>query len=51
MIRGECAWVVCVCISCTGDEGQLGSSFLWNVRGFGVSRASVEKGVVTLIVS
>jgi len=22
-----------LCISCTGDEGQLGSSFLWNGRG------------------
>jgi len=24
MVRGEGAWVVCVCISYTGDEGQLG---------------------------
>ena len=24
---------VCVCISCTGDGGQLGSSFLWRGRG------------------
>jgi len=32
-----------VCISCTGYEGQLGSSFLWNWRGDGVGRASVEK--------
>ena len=33
-----------MCISCTGDEGQLGSSFLWNGRGgVGVGRASVEK--------
>ena len=33
MVRRECAWDVCVCISYTGDEGQLGSSFLWNGRG------------------
>jgi len=33
MVRGEGAWVVCVCISYTGDEGQLGSSFLWSGRG------------------
>jgi hypothetical protein len=26
----EGAWAVCVCISYTGDEGQLGCSFLWN---------------------
>ena len=32
MVRGEYAWVVCVCISYPGDEGQLGSSFLWNGR-------------------
>jgi len=24
MVRGEYAWVVCVCISYTGDGGQLG---------------------------
>jgi len=33
MVREEGAWVVCVCISYTGDGGQLGSSFLWNGRG------------------
>ena len=33
MVRRECALDVCVCISYTGDEGQLGSSFLWNGRG------------------
>ena len=33
MVRGEGAWAVCVCISCTGDGGQLGSSFLWSRRG------------------
>ena len=34
MVRRECVWDVCVCISYTGDEGQqLGSSFLWNGRG------------------
>ena len=32
MVRGEGAWAVCVCISCTGDGGQLGSSFLWSGR-------------------
>jgi len=30
MVRRECASDVCVCISYTGDEGQLGSSFLYN---------------------
>jgi hypothetical protein len=33
MVIRECVWEVCVYISCTGDEGQLGSSFLWNGRG------------------
>jgi len=33
MVVRECVWDVCVYISCTGDEGQLGSSFLWNGRG------------------
>jgi len=33
MVRGVCAWDVCVRISYTGDGGQLGSSFLWNGRG------------------
>jgi len=33
MVRGEYAWVVCVCISYTGDGGQLGGSFLWSGRG------------------
>ena len=33
IVRGEGAWVVCVCISYTGDGGQLGSSFLWSGRG------------------
>ena len=33
MIIRLCVWDVCVYISCTGDEGQLGSSFLRNVRG------------------
>ena len=28
MIIRECVWDVCVYISCTGFEGQLGSSFL-----------------------
>ena len=44
MVRGECAWDVCVYISYTGDEGQLASSFLRNgPRGVGVGRASVGK--------
>ena len=25
MVIRECVWDVCVCISCTVDEGQLGS--------------------------
>ena len=29
----EGAWEVCVCISYTGDGGQLGCSFLWSRRG------------------
>jgi len=33
MVRGEDAWVVCVCISYTGDGGQLGSSFQRSRRG------------------
>jgi len=33
MVRGEGAWVVCVCISYTGGEGQLGCNFLWSGRG------------------
>ena len=33
MVRGEGAWDVCVCISYTGDGGQLESSFLWSGRG------------------
>ena len=28
----EGAWAVCVCISYTGDGGQLGCSFLWSHR-------------------
>ena len=43
MVIRECVWDVCVYISCTGAEGQLGSSFLWNVEGVGVGRTSVEK--------
>jgi hypothetical protein len=33
MVIRECVWDVCVYISYTGDEGQLGSSLLWNGRG------------------
>jgi len=43
MVVRECVWDVCVCISCTGDEGQLGGSFVWSGEGVGVGRASVEK--------
>jgi len=43
MVAGECAWDVCVCISYSGDGGQLGSSFLWKGERVGVGRASVEK--------
>jgi len=43
MVIRECVWDVCVYISCTGDEGQLGGSFLWTVEGVGVGRAFVEK--------
>jgi len=28
MVRGEGVWVVCVCISFTGDGGQLGSTLV-----------------------
>jgi hypothetical protein len=43
MVIRECVWDFCAYISCTGDEGQLGSSLLWNGEGVGVGRASVEK--------
>jgi hypothetical protein len=33
MVIRECFWDVCVYISYTGDDGQLGSSFLWKGRG------------------
>jgi len=33
MVIRECVWDVCVCISCTGDGGQLGCSLLWNDGG------------------
>ena len=33
MFGGEGAWAVRVCISCSGDRGQLGNSFLWSGRG------------------
>ena len=33
MVIREFVWDVCVYISCTGDKGQLGSSFLRNGRG------------------
>ena len=33
MVRGEGVWVVCVCVSYTGNGGQLGSSFLRGGRG------------------
>ena len=33
MVRGEDAWVVCVCISYPGGEGQLGCNFLWSGGG------------------
>ena len=45
MVRRECAWDVCVCISYTGDEGQLGSSFLWSRRGGCVEEGFYRKGL------
>ena len=33
MVVRERVWDVCLYISYTGDEGQLGGSFLWNDRG------------------
>ena len=33
MVRRECAQGICVCISYTGNEVQLGRSCLWNGRG------------------
>ena len=34
MVRGEGDWAICVCISCTGDGGQLGSGRGgWDGRG------------------
>ena len=45
MVIRECVWDVCVYISCTGDEGQLGSSFLWNGRGgWGVGSCGILDG-------
>jgi len=48
MVIRECVWDVCVYISCTGDEGQLGSSFLWSDRGGwdgqGICRKRINMG-------
>ena len=39
MVRGEGAWAVCVCISCTGDGGQLGGVVSYGEEeGVGVGR-------------
>jgi len=43
MAREEGAWAVCVCISYTGDGGQLGCSFLGSGEGVGVGRATAKK--------
>ena len=44
MVRGEGAWAVCVCISCTGDGGQLGGVVFYGAEeGVGVGRATVAK--------
>ena len=43
MVIRECVSDVYVCISCTGDEGQLGSSFLWNGRGGWVGQGICRK--------
>jgi hypothetical protein len=45
----EGAWSVCVCISYTGDGGQLGCLFLWIVEGVGVGRATAEKVIGLMI--
>ena len=42
MVRRECAWGVCVCISCTGDEGiSYGTD-----EGVGVCRANLTFNVI-----
>ena len=47
MVITEGVWDLCVYISCTGGEGQLGSSFLWNGRGrFGLDLRPVRVFVV-----
>ena len=43
MVGGEGAWAVCVCISYTGGEGQLGCNFLWSERGDWGGQGIVEK--------
>jgi hypothetical protein len=45
----EGAWAVCVCISYTGDGGQLGCSFLWSGRGVGVGRATAKTVIGQMI--
>jgi len=39
----EGVWAVCVCISYTGDGGQLGCSFLWSRRGGFGGQANCRK--------
>jgi hypothetical protein len=45
----EGAWAICVCISDTGDGGQVRCSFLWSRRGVGVARATAEKVIGQMI--
>jgi len=39
----EAAWEVCVCISYTGDGGQIGCVSYGADEGVGVGRATAEK--------
>jgi len=42
-------WLFILCISYTGDGGQLGCSFLWSVEGVGVGRATAKKVIGQMI--
>jgi len=50
MAREEGAWAVCVCISYTGDGGQLGCSFLWRGQGGWGGRGNCQKRINIYVV-
>jgi hypothetical protein len=47
----ECAWAVCICISYTGDGGQLGCSLLWSGRGGWVGQGNCRKSYTDSVIS